>query len=193
MSVAGHVKTLEDREGDLACLCQPPKPPPRIGERSELRPQRPQEPALTYDAHRRNGKPEQRADHPAGESWLGVWVYGDGSGNTLMATITRTQPPVPAVPADRPGLHRLEVRQRRAARGRGHPHQPGRDLWRRRGEPRRDHLADQFTTSNENVSDTIAPTVRLSVSGTQLTAAVSDNVDRTIPQANVILTYDGRL
>ena len=45
---------------------------------------------------------------------------------------------------------------------------------------------DQFTTSNENVSDTIAPTVRLSVSGTQLTAAVSDNVDRTIPQANVI-------
>ena len=50
---------------------------------------------------------------------------------------------------------------------------------------------DQFTTSNENVSDTIAPTVRLSVSGTQLTAAVSDNVDRTIPQANVSLTYDG--
>lgn len=27
--------------------------------------------------------------------------------------------------------------------------------------------------------------------GTQLTAAVSDNVDRTIPQANVSLTYDG--
>lgn len=25
---------------------------------------------------------------PAGERYLGVWVYGDGSGNTLLATIT---------------------------------------------------------------------------------------------------------
>ena len=51
---------------------------------------------------------------------------------------------------------------------------------------------DQFTTSNENVSDTIAPTVRLRPSAALgATAAVSDNVDRTIPQANVSLTYDG--
>ena len=126
-----------------------------------------------------------------GESWLGVWVYGDGSGNTLMATaadaslqsrqflltaldFTGWKYVSAELPEGAATLTSLDVIYGGGAGG------PAGTIW-----------LDQFTTSNENVSDTIAPTVRLSVSGTQLTAAVSDNVDRTIPQANVSLTYDG--
>ena len=50
---------------------------------------------------------------------------------------------------------------------------------------------DQVVTANEKIVDSAAPTVTVKVSGTQLTATVSDDVDKTIPQANVSVTYDG--
>ena len=192
VSIAGHVKTLEDCEGDLASF----------GATSTA--SYGAETGLDY-VH--NGRQSLRmADDastggtaslnsalpiPAGESWLGVWVYGDGSGNTLMATaadaslqsrqflltaldFTGWKYVSAELPEGAATLTSLDVIYGGGAGG------PAGTIW-----------LDQFTTSNENVSDTIAPTVRLSVSGTQLTAAVSDNVDRTIPQANVSLTYDG--
>ena len=118
-----------------------------------------------------------------------MWVYGDGSGNTLMATVTDSQLQTGQIlltalnftgwqyvsaelPEGAAYLNSLDVVYGgTAASG---------EIW-----------LDQLTTANENVSDTTAPTVSLSVSGTQLTARVSDNVDRTIPQESVSLTYDG--
>ena len=50
---------------------------------------------------------------------------------------------------------------------------------------------DQLVTANEQLTDTTAPTITIQASGTQLTATVSDNMDKTIPQGNLTLTYDG--
>ena len=192
VSIAGHVKTLEDCEGDLASFGATSTASYGAETGLDYVHNGRQSLRMTYDASTGGTASLNSAlPIPAGESWLGVWVYGDGSGNTLMATaadaslqsrqflltaldFTGWKYVSAELPEGAATLTSLDVIYGGGAGG------PAGTIW-----------LDQFTTSNENVSDTIAPTVRLSVSGTQLTAAVSDNVDRTIPQANVILTYDG--
>ena len=192
VSIAGHVKTLEDCEGDLASFGATSTASYGAETGLDYVHNGRQSLKMTYDASTGGTASLNSAlPIPAGESWLGVWVYGDGSGNTLMATtadaslqsrqflltaldFTGWKYVSAELPEGAATLTSLDVIYGGGAGG------PAGTIW-----------LDQFTTSNENVSDTIAPTVRLSVSGTQLTAAVSDNVDRTIPQANVILTYDG--
>ena len=189
VSVAGHVNTLEDLEGGMDAFTATDTAVPAVETGLEYVHNGRQSLKMTYDASSGSASLGAALAIPAGESWLGMWVYGDGSGNTLMATVTDSQLQTSQIlltalnftgwqyvsaelPEGAAYLNSLDVVYGgTAASG---------EIW-----------LDQLTTANENVSDTTAPTVSLSVSGTQLTARVSDNVDRTIPQENVSLTYDG--
>ena len=189
VSVAGHVNTLEDLEGGMDAFTATDTAVPAVETGLEYVHNGRQSLKMTYDASSGSASLGAALAIPAGESWLGMWVYGDGSGNTLMATVTDSQLQTSQIlltalnftgwqyvsaelPEGAAYLNSLDVVYGgTAASG---------EIW-----------LDQLTTANENVSDTTAPTVTLTVSGTQLTARVSDNVDRTIPQENVSLTYDG--
>lgn len=189
VSVAGHVNTLEDLEGGMDAFTATDTAVPAVETGLEYVHNGRQGLKMTYDASSGSASLGAALAIPAGESWLGMWVYGDGSGNTLMATVTDSQLQTSQIlltalnftgwqyvsaelPEGAAYLNSLDVVYGgTAASG---------EIW-----------LDQLTTANENVSDTTAPAVTLTVSGTQLTARVSDNVDRTIPQENVSLTYDG--
>ena len=189
VSVAGHVNTLEDLEGGMDAFTATDTAVPAVETGLEYVHNGRQSLKMTYDASSGSASLGAALAIPAGESWLGMWVYGDGSGNTLMATVTDSQLQTSQIlltalnftgwqyvsaelPEGTAYLNSLDVVYGgTAASG---------TLW-----------LDQLITANENVSDTTAPTVTLTVSGTQLTARVSDNVDRTIPQESVSLTYDG--
>ena len=192
VTVAGHVKTLETCEGDLSVFTNTAG----ITASGETN--------LSY-VH--NGRQSLRLDYdtadggtaslvanlplPENECYLGVWVYGDNSGNTLTATVadsagvtssvaltaltfTGWKHVVAALPADTVAVRTLSV-----VYGGGENAVAG-VLW-----------LDQFTTSNENISDTTAPVIQLTLSGNQVTALVTDDVDRNIPAENVTVTYDG--
>ena len=189
VSVAGHVNTLEDLEGGMDAFTATDTAVPAVETGLEYVHNGRQSLKMTYDASSGSASLGAALAIPAGESWLGMWVYGDGSGNTLMATVTDSQLQTSQIlltalnftgwqyvsaelPEGAAYLNSLDVVYGgTAASG---------EIW-----------LDQLTTANENVSDTTAPAVTLTVSGTQLTARVSDNVDRTIPQESVSLTYDG--
>ena len=189
VSVAGHVNTLEDLEGGMDTFTATDTAVPAVETGLEYVHNGRQSLKVTYDASAGSASLGTALAIPAGESWLGMWVYGDGSGNTLMATVTDSQLQTSQIlltalnftgwqyvsaelPEGAAYLNSLDVVYGgTAASG---------EIW-----------LDQLTTANENVSDTTAPAVTLTVSGTQLTARVSDNVDRTIPQESVSLTYDG--
>ena len=189
VSIAGHVNTLEDLEDGMDAFTATDTAVPAVETGLEYVHNGRQSLKMTYDASSGSASLGAALAIPAGESWLGMWVYGDGSGNTLMATVTDSQLQTSQIlltalnftgwqyvsaelPEGAAYLNSLDVVYGgTAASG---------EIW-----------LDQLTTANENVSDTTAPTVSLSVSGTQLTARVSDNVDRTIPQESVSLTYDG--
>ena len=189
VSVAGHVNTLEDLEGGMDAFTATDTAVPAVETGLEYVHNGRQSLKMTYDASSGSASLGAALAIPAGESWLGMWVYGDGSGNTLMATVTDSQLQTSQIlltalnftgwqyvsaelPEGAAYLNSLDVVYGgTAASG---------EIW-----------LDQLTTANENVSDTTAPAVTLTVSGAQLTARVSDNVDRTIPQESVSLTYDG--
>ena len=189
VSVAGHVNTLEDLEDGMDAFTATDTAVPAVETGLEYVHNGRQSLKMTYDASSGSASLGAALAIPTGESWLGMWVYGDGSGNTLMATVTDSQLQTSQIlltalnftgwqyvsaelPEGAAYLNSLDVVYGgTAASG---------EIW-----------LDQLTTANENVSDTTAPTVTLTVSGTQLTARVSDNVDRTIPQESVSLTYDG--
>ena len=189
VSVAGHVNTLEDLEGGMDAFTATDTAVPAVETGLEYVHNGRQSLKMTYDASSGSASLGAALAIPTGESWLGMWVYGDGSGNTLMATVTDSQLQTSQIlltalnftgwqyvsaelPEGAAYLNSLDVVYGgTAASG---------EIW-----------LDQLTTANENVSDTTAPAVTLTVSGAQLTARVSDNVDRTIPQESVSLTYDG--
>lgn len=190
VSVAGHVKTLETCEGGLTAFTGTDT----VSVHAET--------SLGY-VH--NGKQSLKLGYqagatgtarlsttlsiPSGESWIGMWVYGDGSGNTLMATANgQTTSQILLTALDFTGWQYVMVElpegttsitELSVIYGGAEGKQNG-TIW-----------VDQIVTANEKIVDTAAPTVTVKASGTQLTATVSDDVDKTIPQANVSVTYDG--
>lgn len=191
VNVAGHVQTLEDMEGEnlpftstgtASGTAETSLNYIRTGSRS-LR--------LDYDAGA-GGTAELTAGCaiPGGEKYLGVWVYGDGSANSLTAVFTdgagkESVVPVTglgftgwkhvliALPAGAEKLSALRVVYGGGERRDG-------TIW-----------LDQLTTANAAIEDFNAPSVSLKISGNQVTAAVSDNVDQTLPASAVKLYYDG--
>ena len=192
VSVAGHVNTLESCEEDLSAFTSTATVTVSA------------EQDLTY-VH--NGRQSLQLDYNAAEtgtaslaveltpveneSYLGVWIYGDGSGNTLTATVTDHEGEtsnmaltaltftgwkhvVAALPQNTASICTLSV-----IYGGGENPSSG-TLW-----------LDHFTTANENVSDSTAPVIELTLSGNQLTAVITDDVDRSLSGENITVTYDG--
>lgn len=193
VTVAGHVKTLETCEGDLSAFTNTDSATASA------------ETNLTY-VH--NGRQSLKLDYdttdsgtaslavnlplPENESYLGVWVYGDNSGNTLTATVadrngetsnmaitalnfTGWKHVVAALPANAATVLTLSV-----VYGGGENAASG-SFW-----------LDHFTTSNENISDVTPPVIKLSLSGNQVTATVTDDVDRNLSGDGVTVLYDGK-
>ena len=191
VSVAGHVNTLEDCEGDLYAFAATETA--SFASESDLNYVRYGRKSLRLDYDAAGGAASLTGvlSIPAGERYLGVWVYGDGSGNTLMATtadanlqsrqllltaldFTGWKHVSAALPEGAVAVSALDV-----IYGGGEGKQTG-TLW-----------LDQFTVSNEEMHDTTPPALTLTVSGTAVSARVTDDVDRSIPQKNLSLTYDG--
>ena len=145
---------------------------------------------LSYNASSGTASLSTALSIPSGESWVGMWVYGDGSGNTLMATaldasnlaqqfklttldFTGWNYVMAQLPAGAASLTSLDVVYGGAGRQSG-------TIW-----------LDQLVTANQNLSDSTAPTVSVTVKGNQLTATVQDNLNTSFAQEQVKLTYDG--
>lgn len=126
-----------------------------------------------------------------GEYYLNLWVYGDGTANSLTATV-----------ADRDGVtsetiltgldftgwnyvsvnlpaNAASIRSLNLIYGGGSGQASG-TFW-----------LDQMTTSNEPIRDETPPVVTVNLNGNQLTAAVADNIDRSFAKSQLSLTWDG--
>lgn len=190
VTVAGHVKTVEDFEDGITS----------VGGTAAV--QLSQETSADYV---RYGTGSLRVDYDAqtagtasltttltiaeGEKWLNLWIYGDGSGNSLTATIADLQGATSEVAltslnftgwkyvsAKLPS-NAAAIRSINFIYGGGES--TGGTVW-----------MDQITTSNEAIQDSTCPTVSVSLSG-GITAVVSDDVDKQFDKSQITLTYDG--
>jgi hypothetical protein len=191
VSVVGHVLLLEDFEDDLTSFVSTVTA----------------EVSLQAGAERvRYGKGSMRLDYDtatggaasaaafltlaSGEKYLNLWVYGDGSGNTLTATrrrrcgrqnrsalagldFTGWKYVTAALPAGATGIAALNVFCGGGSAVSGTVY------------------LDQITTSNEVIRDETPPVVTVSLNDGVLTAVVSDAVTRTFAKDRISLTRDG--
>lgn len=189
VNVAGHIKTLEDFEGEnpfasteeAAALLTGDLTHVKAGRKSLL---------VDYSVNE-EGRARFDTDLaiPAGENHLGFWVYGDGSGNSLvplcltgdgetegaevLLDFTGWKHVVTALPQGTEKLRGFQLTQKGEA-GTGR-------FW-----------LDQLTTSNEALEDVTAPIVHVEVENNLLTASVGDNVDKVFSTGQVTAAYDGK-
>jgi hypothetical protein len=126
----------------------------------------------------------------SGEPYLSLWVYGDGSGNTLSAPVlledgtsvettltalnfTGWQRVVAALPDGAQQIQTLQILPTGTA--------SSGTIW-----------LDQITTSNQITADDGAPTVTLSQSNGLVVATLRDDVDQSFPASQVRVTWDGQ-
>ena len=128
---------------------------------------------------------------PAGDHYLSMWVYGDGSGNTLTATVADASGAVTDVvlsALDFTGWKHLS-----AALPDGAASLQALNIIYGGGEKAIGTIyLDQFTTATEALTDTEVPIVTVTAENGVLTAYVSDNVDKSFPKSSLALTLDGR-
>lgn len=127
-------------------------------------------------------------DLTTGDRTLGLWVYGDGSGNTLSATATGSDGAAQTFPLTTldftgwkqvwgtlpSGVTTLTGLTISGSKAQG-------TIW-----------IDQLLTSNQTQGDTSAPTVTITANRTSVSATISDNADTEFSQAQVVLTVDGQ-
>lgn len=187
LTISSHIRAVEDFEGEFGFS----------GATARLEPETQsayvhfgrQSARLTYSM---GGQPRAEAELDLAlqesEIYLSLWVYGDGSGNTLTAAVETADGALEHIlcvlnfqgwqristtlPAASQRLTALYVTPTGAAS---------------QGVIR----LDQITASNQYAVDDTAPTVTLSLSGNTLTAAISDNMDGEFSSGQVTVTFDG--
>lgn len=125
----------------------------------------------------------------AGEHYLSLWVYGDGSGNTLSVTTGKsdgTTEELPLCLLEFNGWTQITVALPE------HTCQLLAVNILPTGLPRQGTIwLDQITSSNQYTRDRIIPTVELALTETTLTAALQDDMGETFADGQVSVSMDG--
>lgn len=139
---------------------------------------------------------------PAGYNALNLWVYGDGSGNSLYFSTAGGEQALVCV-LDFAGWKQCSVTLPEGETGFTGISVEGQveEIWDdETGEATVNRLTpaegtiylDQMVASFSGTVDDDVPQVALNVSGTALTGAVEDAVDGVLPKSAVSVSYDGK-
>lgn len=191
VTVSGHIHTVENFEDDFRNTTGSPT--------AQIEPE-------TSSAYVRYGKQSAKISYNMGteafaavgvalefegnETYLTLWVYGDGSGNTLAAPVrladgstseqilavlnfTGWQQITTPLPTGSEQVLLLKITPTGTSRQGA--------IW-----------LDQVTASNQYESDTTAPTVAVTLSGNKVSATVQDDMDKAFSAEQISVTYDGQ-
>ena len=194
ITVAGHIQTLDDFETDagLAALTSSSNAVVNRETSGDLVRYGKQSARVDYSAGETGSASLSAAlTIPAGDRYLSMWVYGDGSGNTLTATIADSNgasSDVVLSALDFTGWKHLT-----AALPEGAASLRGLTVVYGGGEKAIGTIyLDQFTTATEDLTDETVPTVTVTAENGKLTGYVSDNVDKDFAKSAITLTLDGK-
>lgn len=193
ITVVGHINTLDDFETDegLSALTSSSNAVINRESSGDLVRYGKQSARVDYSAGE-TGSASLGASLaiPTGDRYLSMWVYGDGSGNTLTATIADsagTTSDVVLSALDFTGWKHLT-----AALPEGTAALHGLTVVYGGGEKAIGTIyLDQFTTATEALTDETVPTVTVTAENGKLTGYVSDNVDKAFAKSAITLTLDG--
>ena len=194
VTVAGHIRTLDDFETDegLSALTSSSNAVINPESSADLVRYGKQSARVDYSAGE-TGSASLGASLaiPTGDRYLSMWVYGDGSGNTLTATITDSTGNTSDVVLS--ALDFTGWKHLTAALPEGAVSLQGLTVVYGGGEKAIGTIyLDQFTTATEDLTDETVPTVTVTAENGKLTGYVSDNVDKDFAKSAITLTLDGK-
>lgn len=194
ITVAGHIQTLNDFETDagLAALTSSSNAVVNRETSGDLVRYGKQSARVDYSAGETGSASLSAAlTIPAGDRYLSMWVYGDGSGNTLTATIADSNGATSDVVLS--ALDFTGWKHLTAALPEGAASLRGLTVVYGGGEKAIGTIyLDQFTTATEDLTDETVPTVTVTAENGKLTGYVSDNVDKDFAKSAITLTLDGK-
>ena len=194
ITVAGHIQTLDDFETDagLAALTSSSNAVVNRETSGDLVRYGKQSARVDYSAGETGSASLSAAlTIPAGDRYLSMWVYGDGSGNTLTATIADSNGATSDVVLS--ALDFTGWKHLTAALPEGAASLRGLTVVYGGGEKAIGTIyLDQFTTATEDLTDETVPTVTVTAQDGKLTGYVSDNVDKDFAKSAITLTLDGK-
>ena len=194
ITVAGHIQTLDDFETDagLAALTSSSNAVVNRETSGDLVRYGKQSARVDYSAGETGSASLSAAlTIPAGDRYLSMWVYGDGSGNTLTATIADSNGATSDVVLS--ALDFTGWKHLTAALPEGAASLRGLTVVYGGGEKAIGTIClDQFTTATEDLTDETVPTVTVTAENGKLTGYVSDNVDKDFAKSAITLTLDGK-
>lgn len=191
LTVASHICTVENFEGGFQNMADSMTAQIRPEQRSAYVRYGSQSARISYDLSGSEfAAVSVHLDFQEGERYLSLWVYGDGSGNTLTAPVrladgssseqsltalnfTGWRQIIVPLPDGADQILALKITPTgSAATG---------TIW-----------LDQVTTSNQYLTDSKPPVVTVSLSGNKVTATLQDDVDQSFDTAQIAVTYDGQ-
>lgn len=178
ITVGGHINTLEDFEGDLSAFvgAQAEKSVVRYGKQS-LR--------LDYEAGQ-TAQVELDLPLDPGESYLSYWLRSDGPVSDMICYEQADGTPALFMPKESRAYEDWTLIQIMI------PEDAVKlTSFAVSGDSAGTVYLDHFTTANGPISDTTPPTAKLTAKNGQLTATLSDNVDKVFQAKNLSLTLDG--
>ena len=194
ITVAGHIQTLDDFETDagLAALTSSSNAVVNRETSGDLVRYGKQSARVDYSAGETGSASLSAAlTIPAGDRYLSMWVYGDGSGNTLTATIADSNGATSDVVLS--ALDFTGWKHLTAALPEGAASLRGLTVVYGGGEKAIGTIyLDHFTTATEDLTDETVPTVTVTAENGKLTGYVSDNVDKDFAKSAITLTLDGK-
>lgn len=190
LTVSGHIHTVENFEGDFLDMESSSTAWIEAEDRSAYVRFGRQSARITYNMGESSSAAVSTAlDISDGEKYLTLWVYGDGSGNTLNASVQMadgsTVDQILAV-LNFKGWQRLTTTLTSGA-----------DQIRAltitpTGSSRQGILwLDQITSSNQYIPDDTTPVVTVELANNTVRASLQDNMGETFTAAQVRVTYDG--
>lgn len=190
VNVAGHISTLESFEQEGPASIMPSETVQLTMEENQANVKLGAA-SLRMDYTTQEGKASLSSalTLPQGERYVGLWVKGDGSDNSLSIYTTNAagEQEVHTVT----GLNHTDWQWTMIKLPTGTTQITGFEILCGTDQTKGTLWIDQITSANQEIQDTTPPTVKMTLSGSHLTAVVSDDLDRTFSADQVVLTVDG--
>lgn len=190
LTVSGHIHTVENFEGSFDLMASSDTASIKAEKRSSYVRYGKQSAVITYSMNEQSPANINTAwTLQEDETYLSLWVYGNGSGNTLTASIRNTDGSTSALPLavlNFTGWQRLVI-----------PLPSGtKRIVQLTISPTGNNLQgtvwlDQVSSSNQFAPDDTVPDVLAGLIGATLYATLQDNMGETFTSGQISVTYDG--
>ena len=190
VTVSGHINTVENFEGSFDRTASTETASITAETRSSYVRRGKQSAVITYSTNEETPANINTAwTLTEGEDYLSLWVYGNGSGNTLIVSVRDADgvtTPLPLATLDFTGWQRLTTPLPSGAKR----------IVQLTISPTGGNLQgsiwlDQVTSANQLLPDDTAPDVLVGMIGSILYSAVLDNMGETFSSGQIHVTYDG--